>query len=130
MNGADSATNMEQVMEQVMVATNSPSPLTLRLYVAGHAPNSALARANLRAILDGYDLGETALEIVDCLREPTRALQDGVLVTPTLVRLSPQPTVMVVGTLGDRGRVIAALDLDRFTRRVDGEQRDAEGSDV
>lgn len=86
--------------------------LVLRLYVAGDAPNSVEAVANLRAICtrwleaDAYDL-----EIIDVLEEPLRALEDGALVTPTLMRTSSTP-VSIVGTLSDHRKVRQALGLE------------------
>jgi circadian clock protein KaiB len=85
--------------------------LTLRLYVAGDAPNSVEAAANLKAICSGYLEPDTYdLEIVDVLEEPLRALEDGVLVTPTLLRVSPQ-RLSIVGTLEDHRKVRQALGL-------------------
>ena len=40
-----------------------------------------------------------------------RALQEGVLVTPTLCRLEPAPTRTIVGSLSDSARVLEALGL-------------------
>ena len=85
--------------------------LELRLYVAAGAPNSTLAEANLEAVLAAHGITDYRLEIIDCIREPKRALGDGVLVTPTLVRASPSPQQVIVGTLGDTRRVAAALGL-------------------
>ena len=95
------------------------SRLVLRLYVAGDGPNSVTARANLRRLLASCDPSTYSLEVVDCLREPIRTLQEGVLVTPTLVRLKsdgrrpgePQPTRTIVGTLSDTNQVLEALGL-------------------
>jgi circadian clock protein KaiB len=86
--------------------------LLLRLYIVDDAPNSVEALANLKAICsrwlehDAYEL-----EIIDVLVEPMRALEDGVLVTPTLVRTS-SPSVSIVGTLSDHERVSQALGLE------------------
>lgn len=85
--------------------------LVLRLYVAGEGPNSAAARANLRRLLAQQDPATYSLEIVDCLRQPMRALQEGVLVTPTLLRLQPEPMITIVGTLSDDARVVEVLGL-------------------
>lgn len=85
--------------------------LTLRLYVAGDAPNSQLARQNLRTLLSAMPAAAIAIEIIDCLREPHRALRDGVLVTPTLLRLTPEPRRTIIGTLSDAARVVSALGL-------------------
>jgi circadian clock protein KaiB len=85
------------------------SAVHLRLYVAGNAPNSILAVANAKAFCDEhYTLGYK-LEIVDLMDHPLRALKDGIVVTPTLVRIRPAPTRKVIGTLSDRNRVLLAL---------------------
>ena len=89
--------------------------MVLRLYVAGDGPNSAAARVNLRRLLSGCDPATYTLEIVDCLRQPMRALQEGVLVTPTLLRLAPAPVRTIVGSLSDSARVLEALGLDHPT---------------
>ena len=85
--------------------------LVLRLYLVAGAPNSNAARANLAAILSPLDSGAYALELVDCLAEPQRALAEGVLVTPTLLKLSPSPSQTIIGSLSDRVSVLAALGL-------------------
>lgn len=73
----------------------------LRLYVAGDAPNSLQARENLAAVLknvgdDGYEL-----EIIDCMADPLRSLNDGIVVTPTLLKVEPEPRQTVIGNLAD-----------------------------
>ena len=88
------------------------SRLVMRLYVAGDGPNSVAARTNLRRLLAHCDPSTYSLEIVDCLREPIRTLQEGVLVTPTLVRLEPVPLRTIVGTLSDNTQVLEALGID------------------
>ena len=92
----------------------------LRLYVAGDAPNSTLARSNLRRMLEGVHQDHYALEIIDCLDEPMRALNDGVLVTPTLVRVEPPPTRTIVGSLSALDRVANALELGGSMGRSEG----------
>jgi circadian clock protein KaiB len=82
-----------------------------RLYVAGDAPNSAQALANLRALCVKHLLGRHAIEVVDVFREPLRALEDGIFMTPTLLKLGPAPTRRVVGTLTHLQPVLQALGL-------------------
>ena len=65
--------------------------VVLRLYVAGGAPNSMQAIANLESICAEYLKDGHRLEIVDILDDPRRAMADGVLVTPSLSKLSPRP---------------------------------------
>jgi circadian clock protein KaiB len=83
-----------------------------RLYVAGDAPNSAQARANLDVLCRAYLPDWHDIEIVDVLREPKRALGDRILMTPTLVKLSPSPVQRIVGTLSQTQPVLQALGLE------------------
>ncbi len=84
-----------------------------RLYVADETPNSVRAVANLQAICQEHLRDCYRLELVDILQEPLRALSEGVLVTPTLVRLSPLPVRKIVGDLSNRTAVLLALGLKR-----------------
>ena len=65
--------------------------VVMRLYIAGRAPNSVKAIANLEAICREHLKDAYKLEIVDVCEHPRRALDDGVLVTPSLAKLSPLP---------------------------------------
>ena len=90
--------------------------LQLRLYIAGNAPNSTMAESNLTALLASNGVTDYELEIIDCIKDPRRALGDGVLVTPTLVRFAPPPPASIVGTLSDAARVGAALGVSASAR--------------
>ncbi len=96
-------------------AKSSPAPHTtvvvLRLYVAGDAPNSLQAIANLEAICAEHLKGGHRLEVVDILEDPRRAMAEGVLVTPSLNKLLPLPATQVVGNLSDKKRVLLALGI-------------------
>jgi circadian clock protein KaiB len=83
----------------------------MRLYIAGTAPNSVKAIANLKAICRRYLKDSYKLEIVDVCEHPRRALADGVLVTPSLTKVSPSPVSNVIGNLSDTDSVLAALGL-------------------
>lgn len=91
--------------------------LSLRLYVAGDAPNSCEARENLRAMLEALPPELYQLEEVDFLRDPLRAMRDGVIVTPTLVKLSPPPARKIIGTLRED---VTVRDVLGLRRDVDG----------
>jgi circadian clock protein KaiB len=88
-----------------------PAPFRFRLYVAGDSPHSTEAIVNLSAICQEFLPERHELDIVDVLREPQRALADGVLLTPLLVKLSPAPVRKIVGTLSRRQPVLQALGL-------------------
>jgi circadian clock protein KaiB len=87
--------------------------LELRLYVAGKSPNSVRALTNLRALCGEWLADDDwQLEVVDVFADPMRAVEDRILVTPTLLKLTP-PVVQIVGDLSQRETVLAALDLTR-----------------
>lgn len=81
----------------------------LRLYVAGNAPNSVRAIANARAICAEHFPSRHELEIVDLLEDPRRALADGIVVTPTLLKVAPPPVLRLIGNLADVDRVVLTL---------------------
>jgi len=87
------------------------SVVVMCLYIADNAPNSVLAAANLKAICNEHMKGKFSLEVVDVLEYPQRALADGILVTPSLAKLSPLPTARIVGNLSDRSAVLLALGM-------------------
>jgi circadian clock protein KaiB len=85
--------------------------LRLRLYVAGNAPNSLRAQSNLKRLCAALS-HPVDVEVVDVLDAPERALTDGVMLTPTLVRLAPAPALRLVGDLSDTVKVRLVLGLD------------------
>jgi circadian clock protein KaiB len=88
-----------------------PGRFKFRLYVAGNSPNSVQAVANLAAMCRTHLPGQFDIEIVDVLREPKRALSDGVFMTPMLLPLKPRLVRRIVGTLSRPEQLLAALDL-------------------
>lgn len=82
--------------------------MELRLYVAPGAPNSERALLNLETIREKY-LDACYVEVIDVFEAPERALSDDVLVTPTLLRISPLPVRRIIGDLSQVERVVGAL---------------------
>jgi circadian clock protein KaiB len=82
-----------------------------RVYVGGDAPNSVLAVTNLRAICAEYLEENFRIDVVDILLSPERAWDDGVMVTPTTLRISPTPSAPIVGNLNNRQAVLQVLGL-------------------
>jgi circadian clock protein KaiB len=90
---------------------STPPHFALRLYVAGEAPHSTRALANLRALCLEHLPGRHQIEVIDVLHDPQRALSDGVFLTPLLVKLAPEPARRIAGNLNDLPPVLAALGL-------------------
>ena len=88
----------------------------MRLYVAGESPHSQNALYSLQNICNQYlQEDQYQLEIVDVLEYPLRALDDNILVTPTLLKLAPLPASQMIGDLSNRTRVLLALGIKDHT---------------
>lgn len=90
---------------------SSPTTYLFRLYLAGDAPNSAQAQANLTELCETYLPERYQIELVDVLKSPMLALQDNVLMTPTLLKLAPEPLQRIVGALSQMQTVLDTLGL-------------------
>lgn len=90
---------------------SDPTAFRFLLYVAGEGPNSVAALRNLRAICQEFLPGRHDIEIVDVLKNQERALCDHVMMTPLLVKLSPDPVRRIVGNLSHRDAVLQALEI-------------------
>jgi len=88
-----------------------PALFKFRLYVAGDASNSTQAIANLKALCSEHLPQRYEIEIVDVFREPKRAMAEGVLLTPMLVRVSPDPVRKIVGNLSQSQPLMQMLEL-------------------
>jgi circadian clock protein KaiB len=82
-----------------------------KLYVAGGAPNSVRAFANLYAICRKHFPDSHRIEVIDVMKEPLRALEETVLVTPTVIKLFPLPALRIIGDLSEEAAVLSALGL-------------------
>jgi circadian clock protein KaiB len=89
----------------------SATAVVMVLYIADSGPNSLRAVANLEAICKEHLQDNFRLEIIDVLEYPLRALADGIVVTPSLAKLSPLPAATVIGNLSDRSGVLRALGI-------------------
>ena len=82
-----------------------------RLYIANGAPNSVRAVANLYAICHKHFPDSHRIEVIDVLQEPMRALAEAIIVTPTVVKVSPAPELQIIGNLSEEEEVLRALGL-------------------
>jgi circadian clock protein KaiB len=82
-----------------------------RLYVAADTQNSVQAASNLAAFCQEHLPGRHEIEYVDVFKEPQRALEEGIRMTPTLLKVHPAPARRIIGTLADTQRVLEALGL-------------------
>ena len=79
------------------------------LFVAGDEPNSRMARRNLATLCRDGPEGHWDVRIVDVFDECELATEYGILLTPALLRIKPEPVVMLLGNLNHLEKVRAAL---------------------
>lgn len=82
----------------------------LDLYLAGDSNRSRSARATLERIAER--LGERCtLTVIDVFERPDLARREDVIVTPTLLRASPEPRLRLEGDLSEEARLLAELGI-------------------
>jgi circadian clock protein KaiB len=101
--------------KSVLLDTNKNDTLNeiadFRLYIKGMYPDSVNALIAAKVICKRYLPGRSTLEIIDTLKEPGRALADGITKIPTLVKLSPYPLQSLSNELEDPQQILATLGL-------------------
>lgn len=71
------------------------------LYVAGKSPHGQNSLTHLHRFCDRHLSGLYEIEVVDILENPKKAVEEGILVTPTVVRARPYPVERLIGALSD-----------------------------
>jgi circadian clock protein KaiB len=99
------------VTEVLQTIDHASGGYVFKLYVAGGAPNSVRAFANLYAICRKHFPDSHRIEVIDVMKEPLRALEETVLVTPTVIKLFPFPPLRIIGDLSEEEEVLRALGL-------------------
>lgn len=83
----------------------------LRLYITGNSLRSQRAISNLFRLCQEELANQYQVEIIDVLEEPSKAEQEKILVTPTLIKELPPPLQRIIGDLSNKEKVILGLDI-------------------
>ena len=92
------------------VDESSPPKYRLRLFIAGSEPNSLIAQKNITAICSGHFNNDYELVIIDVFEDCMAALQENIVVTPTLIFDRPEK-MRIHGNLQDHETVLTRLGL-------------------
>ena len=84
---------------------------SLRLFVAGNATNSRIARENLERLQAKYPQYEFEVEIIDLNVRPETALEQGVFISPALQILGPLTRGIIYGNLSEDRVLEQVLNL-------------------
>lgn len=79
-----------------------------RLFVAGDEVHSKTARENLSRICEHLD-NRCEIEVVDVFTSFEKALENGVFLTPALIKVLPRPRTTIFGNLSNIAEVLKAL---------------------
>ena len=93
---------------------SSADAFELRLYVTGTTPGNLRVLARLLELCEARlppTHGGVEVEVIDVLKHPGRAAEDGVVATPLVLRTSPLPRRHCVGNLSDPAAAAEALGL-------------------
>lgn len=92
----------------------------LRLFVAGDELYSLRARMTLERLRDEYLRGRCELQVVDVFEDYQTAIDQHVVVVPTLIVESPPPRRIIVGSLVDAAKLPTALGItDPIHKQLD-----------
>ncbi|WP_296146065.1 circadian clock KaiB family protein [uncultured Flavobacterium sp.] len=80
------------------------------LFISGMSTKSSHAIENLRKISESY-LPNFELQIIDIRTEQQKAVEYQILAVPTLIKIQPNPTRIIVGDLSDTEKVLRILDI-------------------
>jgi circadian clock protein KaiB len=83
----------------------------LRLYVTGATPRSTRAVVNLKTLCEQYLPGRYTLEVVDVYQQPSRASEEQIICSPTLVKHLPLPLRRFIGDLSNTEKLLLGLDV-------------------
>ncbi|MEN0108086.1 MAG: circadian clock KaiB family protein [Pseudomonas sp.] len=92
--------------------TSTVEHCELRLYVSGNTTRSTRAIQNLRTLCDTYLAGAYTLEVIDIYQNPDAARDGQIIAVPTLKKLKPLPTRLLIGDLSDTATLRSALGIE------------------
>lgn len=85
--------------------------IILQLYVSGMSAKSMVAIENIQRICNEFSSEPIVLEIIDIYKNPKAAAESHIVFSPSLVKMSPPPKKIMIGTLADTEKVLKALGI-------------------
>ena len=85
--------------------------MVLQLYVSGMSLKSMEAIENIRRLCDEHLRGSVRLEIIDLYKNPELAIEQQIVFSPSLIKQSPLPRKILIGTFADTEKVIKGLGI-------------------
>jgi circadian clock protein KaiB len=92
--------------------SSDENKLSLHLYVSGMSSKSMDAIENIKAFCEEYLDEEFELGITDIYKHPQIAFEQQIVFSPSLVKTSPLPRKILIGTFSDPRQLIKALGIN------------------
>jgi circadian clock protein KaiB len=93
---------------------NSKPKWMFRLFISGKSPRSDQAIATLEEICQAHLEGDYHVEVVDVIQNPHMAVEENIVVTPTLLKDLPLPVRRIIGDLTAKEKVISYLEIKKL----------------
>lgn len=98
-------------MENSPNITDEPERQKFILFVTGMSFKSGQAIENFKRICEKHFTSSYDLEIIDISRDKEKAVIYQIIAIPTLIRIYPGPSKMILGDLSDTNKVLKILDI-------------------
>lgn len=93
--------------------------IELVLYTSPASEKCQKAIRTLQAVFDQYNRSQIQFHVCDLSAQPTRAEDDAVVFTPTLVKRGPGPRTWIVGNLDQPDLLVDLLEVSGVERKRD-----------
>ena len=95
--------------ETISLTCEATESYVLRLFIASDDAHTEQTLNNIHQLLEEGLTSPYTLKVIDITNNPEQAIANQIVVTPTLVRDSPQPACRIVGQLNDIPRVLSII---------------------
>lgn len=104
--------------ERVRNISKTETYYHFKLFIAGEELNSRRAKETIKELCETHLKDKYRLEVVDVLEDYQAALENNILLAPTLMIISPKPQVKIIGSLNDTQKVLNALRLKESEEEI------------
>lgn len=91
------------------IANNVKTDYILRLFISGSNPSAEKTLANIHQLLERGLTAPYTLKVIDLDKHRQRGKSERVMVTPTLIRVSPPPVKRIVGELDNIEQILQII---------------------
>lgn len=94
-----------------MVSNKELMVYGLTFSIGGKTPLRLRAIANLRTLVESFLSNDADIEVVDGVQHLDEAIEHHIVVTPTRMKVRPEPTIRIIGDLSQTENVAVGLGI-------------------